>query len=128
MARILLIHGEDPVRDHLAAALRCQGHDVTSASSRGIIDDPLIADAQDWRYDLIIADEALPETASAVTVQLLRLLYPDTKILAIAGSPRGTMRIGGDDLSRSADVCATLSRPFSTADLFRTVDRTLYAS
>jgi CheY-like chemotaxis protein len=128
MARILLIHGEELVRDHLAAALRCQGHDVTSSSSRTIIDDPLIADAQDWRYDLIIADEAMPETASAVTIQLLRLLYPDTKILAISRSRRGDMQVEEDGLSRRADVCATLSKPFSTADLFRTVDRTLHAS
>jgi DNA-binding response OmpR family regulator len=127
MARLLLIHGEELIRDHLAAALRCQGHDVTTASSRSIIDDPPIGDTQDWRYDLIIADETLPATASASTIQLLQLLYPDTKMLTISRPPRGNIQVDGDALSRRAAACATLSRPFSTADLFRTVDRILHA-
>ena len=127
MARILLVHGEELVRDHIAAALKCQGHDVTSASSENIIDDPLIGDTRVSRYDLIIADEVMRETASTETIQFFRSAFPDTKILAIAR--RGRTGVANDDLelAMAAGANATLSKPFSTADLFRTVDKALRA-
>ena len=127
MARILLVHGEELVRDHIAAALKCQGHDVISASSESVIDDPMIADEQVSRYDLIIADEVMRETTSAEAIQFIRSLFPDTKILAISRRGRSSVAPDGLELARAAGANATLTKPFSTADLFRTVDKTLRA-
>ena len=127
MARILLVHGEELVRDHIAAALKCQGHDVTSASSGSVINDPMIGDTRVSRYDLIIADDVVQESASAEAIEFIRSLFPDTKILAISRRGRSTVAADGLELARAAGANATLSKPFSTADLFRTVDNALRA-
>jgi CheY-like chemotaxis protein len=121
-----LIDDQDAVRDFLAAALTCHGHDVTSAPSYLLADDA--APETGPVFDLVIADDIPPETKAFERIRALRSAFPQTKLIAISGRSRDGE--AGDDLTPALDagVNATLSKPFSTADLFRTVERTLVRS
>jgi len=128
MARILLVYGEGPMRDLLAAALEYQGHRVTSASSGSIANDPMVKKSCITPYDLIIADEPVRSTVTADVVRLMKSLYPGTGVVAI--SPNGTddMDIDAADIAGVTAPTVTLNKPFSTADLFRKVDDALLAA
>jgi DNA-binding response OmpR family regulator len=126
VARILLIDDQEMVRDFLAAALTCHGHDVTSAPSCLIADGA--APDTNPAFDLVIADDIRPETEAFELIRALKSARPQTKLIAISGG--GRYGEAADDLTLAFDAGAnaTLSKPFSTADLFRTVERTLVRS
>jgi CheY-like chemotaxis protein len=128
MARILLVYAEGPMRDLLAAALEYQGHRVICASSGSIAADPAIKKSCLSRYDLIIADEPMRATVTAEVVGLLKSLYPGTGVVAISPSGPDEVDIDAHDIAGVTAPTVTLNKPFSTADLFRTVDGALLAA
>jgi len=128
MAKILLVYGEGPMRDLMAAALEYQGHRVTSASAGTIAADPTIKKSCISRYDLIIADEPMRATVAAEVVGLLKSLYPGTGVVAIAASGPDEIDIDSHDIAGVNAPTVTLNKPFSTADLFRTVEGVLLAA
>jgi CheY-like chemotaxis protein len=127
MAKILLIDDEDDLRAFVAIALNYHGHDVTEARSGRVITDPSTGAAVAADFDLIITDIVMPDSEGLETIIAARKAHPAGKIIAISG---GTRRAGGDYLrqARMLGADATLSKPFSTADLFRTVEQTLHAA
>lgn len=127
MARILLVYGEGPMRDLLAAALEYQGHRVTSASSGSIASDPMVKKSCITPYDLIIADEPVRSTVTADVVRLMKSLYPGTGVVAISPNGQDT-DIDTADMAGVTAPTVTLNKPFSTADLFRKVDDALLAA
>jgi CheY-like chemotaxis protein len=126
MAKILLIDDEDDLREFVAVALNYQGHEVTEARSGRIITDPPTGAAAASTFDLIITDIIMPDTEGLETIIAARKAHPAGKIIAISGGNRA-----GNDYLRQARLLgadATLDKPFSTADLFKTVEQTLDAA
>jgi CheY-like chemotaxis protein len=129
MARILLIDDEDDLRAFVAIALNYHGHEVTEAKSGRVITDPPKGATAASAYDLIITDIVMPDSEGLETIIAARKAHPTGKIIAISGGNRG--RGTGVDYLRQARLLgadATLGKPFSTADLFRTVEETLHAA
>jgi len=124
MAKILLIDDEDNLREFIALALNYHGHQVTEARSGRIITNP--PEGATVIYDLIITDLIMPDSDGLETIVAARKAHPAGKIIAISGGSRA-----GHDCLREARLLgadATLDKPFSTADLFRTVEQTLHAA
>jgi len=130
MAKILLIDDEDDLREFVAIALNYHGHEVTEARSGRVITDPPEGAAAASDFDLIITDIVMPDSEGLETIVAARKSHPAGKIIAISGGNRGGDRAGVDYLqqARLLGADATLCKPFSTADLFRTVEQTLHAA
>lgn len=129
MARILLIDDEEGIRTFLRLALQCQGHDVTEAKTGRILLEG--SDTSEWSsfFDLIITDLIMPEGEGIETILAAKARMPSAKIIAISGAAHA---VGGSGdylrLARNIGADATLQKPFSTADLFRTVEAALEAA
>jgi CheY-like chemotaxis protein len=123
MAKILLIDDEDDLREFLTRALSYHGHEVTGAASGRVI----TAAAPGARFDLIITDIVMPDVDGIETIIEAKRTCPATKIIAISGGGRSHCAGPSEDLRQAQHLGAdaTLLKPFSTADLFRTVDATL---
>jgi CheY-like chemotaxis protein len=130
MAKILLIDDEDDLRSFVAIALHYHGHEVTEARSGRILTDPPQGTPAASAYDLIITDIIMPDSEGLETIVAARKAHPTGKIIAISGGDRGALGAGGNYLrqARMLGADATLPKPFSTADLFRTVEQTLHAA
>jgi CheY-like chemotaxis protein len=130
MAKILLIDDEDDLREFVAIALNYHGHEVTEARSGRVITDPPEGAAAASDFDLIITDIVMPDSEGLETIIAARKNHPAGKIIAISGGNRGGDRAGVDYLqqARLLGADATLCKPFSMADLFRTVEQTLHAA
>ena len=130
MAKILLIDDEDDLREFVAIALNYHGHEVTEARSGRVITDPPAGAAAASDFDLIITDLVMPDSEGLETIVAARKAHPTGKIIAISGGNRGAAGSGVDYLrqARLLGADATLGKPFSTADLFRTVEQTLHAA
>jgi len=129
MAKILLIDDEDDLREFVAIALNYHGHEVTEARSGRVITDPAEGAAAASDFDLIITDIVMPDSEGLETIIVARKNHPAGKIIAISGGNRAGH--AGVDYLRQARLLgadATLCKPFSTADLFRTVEQTLHAA
>jgi len=127
MAKILLIDDEDHLREFVALALNYHGHEVTEARSGRFITDPPQGAPAASAYDLIITDIIMPDSDGLETIIAARKLHPTGKIIAISGGDRGA-GLGCLHQARLLGADATLDKPFSTADLFRTVEQTLHAA
>jgi CheY-like chemotaxis protein len=81
MTRILLIDDDAPARDMLRQMLERAGYDVVEASNgrEGL------QRYQATAIDLIITDILMPEQDGLETIQELRRLTPEAKIIAISG-------------------------------------------
>jgi CheY-like chemotaxis protein len=130
MAKILLIDDEDDLREFIATALNYHGHEVTEARSGRVITHPAQGTATASEFDLIITDIVMPDSEGLETIIAARKAHPTGKIIAISGGSRPGNASGVDYLhqARLLGADATLPKPFSTADLFRTVDQTLHAA
>jgi CheY-like chemotaxis protein len=130
MAKILLIDDKDDLRAFVAIALNYHGHEVTQARSGRVITDPPKGGMAASEFDLIITDIVMPDSEGLETIIAARKAHPAGKIIAISGGSRGATGSGADYLqqARLLGADATLGKPFSTADLFRTVEQTLHAA
>jgi CheY-like chemotaxis protein len=130
MAKILLIDDEDDLRSFVAIALNYHGHEVTEARSGRVITDPPKEGDAPSVFDLIITDVVMPDSEGLETIIAAKRVHPASRIIAISGGNRGALGTGGDYLrqARLLGADATLSKPFSAADLFRTVEQTLHAT
>lgn len=129
MARILLIDDEVDLRSFLSLALQCHGHDVTEASSGRVLLDGLAPADASSRFDVVITDLIMPDAEGIETIRAARSKIPGAKIIAISGAAHARDGNGGYlRLARNIGADATLQKPFSTADLFRTVEEALKAA
>ena len=128
MARILLIDDEDDLREFVALALNYHGHEVTEARSGRIITEPPEGAAPVSAFDLIITDMLMPDTEGMETIIAARKANPAGKIIAMSGGNRGGSAVNYLQQALLLGADATLDKPFSTADLFRTVEQTLHAA
>ena len=128
MAKILLIDDEDDLRAFVAIALNYHGHEVTQARSGRVITDPPKGGVAASEFDLIITDIVMPDSEGLETIIAARKAHPASKIIAISGGNRGGTGVDYLRQARLLGADATLGKPFSTADLFRTVEQALHAA
>jgi DNA-binding response OmpR family regulator len=116
MARILIIDDEADLRTILRDILEVQGYEVIEASNgREGLQRYLLAP-----MDLVITDLLMPEHEGMETIQAMRRVNPQIKIIAITGGGQtGTM----DFLHVAAVLGAqrTLRKPFRQGELLAAV-------
>lgn len=120
MARILVVDDEDSLRRLLKAVLERAGHEVTTASDG--VEAVRLVDA--GPFDLVVTDLIMPEMEGIATIQQLRRLAPDMKIIAMSGGGRGS---AGDylDMAKQLGASMTLMKPFTPEGLVEAVAQTL---
>ena len=112
MAKILLIEDEAVLRGLLVKLLNTLSHEVVEAGDgeEGLI--KLKAEA----FDLVLTDLIMPDKEGLETIQEIRKIRPDLKIIAMSGGGRGS----GLDylvLARQLGADQVLAKPFSHQDL-----------
>jgi PAS domain S-box-containing protein len=117
-ASILVVDDDDDVRDLVAAMLEELGHRVTvAANGRAALE--LLSD--DCRFDLLLADVAMPGLSGVDVVRAARELEHAPRVLYATGyADLGAYRPGleGEDIIR---------KPYRMSDLAARVDRALLA-
>jgi DNA-binding NtrC family response regulator len=81
MPRIVIIDDEEPIRRLLRLALERAGYEVATASEGNAG----LRSCRESKTDLVITDLVMPEKEGIETIQELRRVYPDIKIIAISG-------------------------------------------
>ena len=81
MPRIVIIDDEEAIRRLLRIALERAGYEVETASEGNAG----LRSCRESKTDLVITDLVMPEKEGIETIQELRRVYPDIKIIAISG-------------------------------------------
>jgi len=119
MARILLVDDEEPIRGFLKRGLEIDGHDVTTAIDGGDGLDRLAETG--GGFDLMLTDIRMPLMDGIALSLAAKRDYPGLTILLMTGFADQRERAQSLD----AVVADVLSKPFSLADLRRTVNHHL---
>ena len=77
------------------------------------------------RHDLVVTDLLMPVMEGHDAIREIRRLAPDVKILAISGGSPVRPAEGGLAVAERMGADASLAKPFSSAQLQRTVDALL---
>lgn len=122
MANVLVIDDDQTVREMLREFLKAEGHQPTLAGdgNQGL------AALRAGRFELVVTDLVMPNREGLETIQEIRRLQPDLKILAVSG--------GGPDcgltylrIAKSMGATVTLAKPF-TFDAFKQAVEEVFAS
>lgn len=119
-AHILLIDDDDQLRVMIRRMLESAGHTVVEASNgrEGF------HRYRDVQPDLILTNLIMPEQEGLETIQAIRRLAPDAKIIAMSGG----MRSGALDVlevARHFGAQVALHKPFSRNELLTAINDTL---
>jgi YesN/AraC family two-component response regulator len=118
--KILLIDDDALVRRTIDRILHHMGHTVVMAENGG----DGITLLQTENPELVITDIIMPDKEGIETIQEIRRLHPDMKIIAISGGARlGNM----DYLSMALKLGASeaLAKPFDPSELIEAISRCL---
>ncbi|MDX2192142.1 MAG: response regulator [Gemmatimonadales bacterium] len=118
MARLLLIEDDAQMRGMLGTTLREAGHQVIEAQDG----QSGIRSLRSETVDLVLTDILMPGQDGLEVIAEARASAPHVPVVAISGGGRG---FGPHDTLRVARQCGAtrvLAKPFSLADLLRTVD------
>jgi CheY-like chemotaxis protein len=107
MADILLIDDEEIFREVLASALTQAGHTVRPA-------------------ELVITDSVMPEKEGLDTIRDLHRDFPHARIIAMSGGLAHDSKLYLH-MAEKFGAAAVLAKPFSLADLNKTVNEVLAA-
>jgi len=117
MARILVIDDEELARFTMREILEGNSHVVTEAGD-GIEG---VQCLEKGNFDLAITDMVMPRQEGPRTIEAIKGLAPDLKILAIShGTPFGNADHHGPALEAGAD--AFLRKPFTYQEFIDTVE------
>jgi CheY-like chemotaxis protein len=118
MSLILVIDDAATVRQLVGRILVAAEHSVLEAQDG----DVGVALFQQHRPSLVITDLFMPNKEGIETIQEIRRLSPDTKIIAMSASTSATGKLYlGAAKKLGAD--AILAKPFEPAELLEVVDR-----
>jgi CheY-like chemotaxis protein len=123
MSRRILVVDDDPaVRDSIAVVLESAGFLVDQAA-QGVTALRLL---RVHEPDLIITDILMPQKEGIETIREIRLLLPDTPIIAISGGTEG----GADYLkmAQTFGANAVMAKPFDPLVMLKLVHRLIFAS
>jgi DNA-binding response OmpR family regulator len=122
MARLLIIEDDEPLRAVLARALAQAGHVVLQAEE-GREGCALLATCP---CDLVITDLIMPGQEGIETIMQLRQRHPGLPVIAMSGGSHYANSYLA--IAAQLGVRSTLSKPFTTAELFRAIDTALAAA
>jgi CheY-like chemotaxis protein len=113
---ILVIDDDALVRQALAQVLEYKGYEVQCAPEgrQGL------RAFHERRPDLVISDIIMPEMEGIQTIMELRMLSGECPIIAISGAGRFG-KANFLDVAKHLGATATLTKPFETEELLRTV-------
>jgi CheY-like chemotaxis protein len=121
MALILVIDDAAMMRHLVRRMLECAEHRVIEAEDGEV--GIAVVEMQDPA--LVITDLIMPKKEGIETIQQIRRLHPNTKIIAMSGhvGPDGASYL---DAARKLGADAILAKPFPRAALLDVVDRLLH--
>jgi CheY-like chemotaxis protein len=120
MATILLVEDDHSLRKMLCIVLKRMGHQVIEGSNGK----EAVQIYHAHQVDLILMDLIMPEKEGIETIVELGKCRPVPKIIAMSGGNR--MQPGGLlSMAQQLGACATLTKPFSNAQLEALVSRCL---
>ena len=113
---ILVVDDEEVIREFLSEVLG-DDYEVSLAEDGDIA----IKRITDQRFDLIITDLKMPRVSGDQVVKFAHDKHPDLPIIIVSGY--STLYAASQSVNYGA--CAFLSKPFSIAELTKTVDQSL---
>lgn len=112
MANILVIDDEAGVRELLRDTLEPLGHTIVEASN-GLMGVEAFKQAQ---FELVITDIIMPDQEGIETIQKIRQLRPDQKIIAMSGGGR-TKTVEFLQIASKLGATGVLKKPFAPSVL-----------
>jgi DNA-binding NtrC family response regulator len=119
MGRILVIDDDEDVLDALQFYLSRGGHQVVTAPSG----EQALAALHEQEFDLVITDLRMPGMDGLATVEALRTVAPNVKVIVVTGFTQGETAEACERLQ----VAATLRKPFALSELEKIVSGALQA-
>lgn len=124
VVRILLIEDDVVAADVLEALLHRMGHEVERAEDG----EQGVARFRAGRFDVVVTDLLMPGKPGLETLLEIRRLDPAVKLIAISGGSPVQPAQGTLSAAPCMGADATLSKPFSGAELSATIERLLSLS
>lgn len=120
LRRVLVVGDESGVRGVIRLALRRAGYSVVEAPGGKLASE--MAEAE--RFDVVIADLAMPGMDGLEAARAIRAANPSTLLIALSG---GVARPTPELLMQLSDLAAdaVVSKPFLPTQLVKTVSRLL---
>jgi CheY-like chemotaxis protein len=118
MAHILVIDDDAAVRQAMRRMLIDAGHSVVEADNGATG----IAQVTQGAIDVVLTDIIMPGTEGVETIQQIRRLRPDMKIIAMSGSYSSDAYLSA---AAKLGAHAVLKKPFRTAELRDTINQVL---
>ena len=120
MAVVMVIDDDAALRRVIVRALGGGGHEVVEAENGA----EALALLQQHRPAIVVTDILMPKTEGIETINKVKELFPDIKIIAMSGGgmSRNLMFL---DIARAIGAEATLAKPFRPVELVAAVDRLL---
>jgi two-component system sensor histidine kinase TorS len=120
MAQIMVVDDVPGVRQSIVSILKRAGHDVEAVED-GF---EAVKKAADYRPDVVVTDVMMPGIDGVETMDRLKAILPAAKFIAVSGG--GSLLQAEDALRLAASMAnATLSKPFTNAELVDTVNEVL---
>jgi CheY-like chemotaxis protein len=118
MANLLVIDDDAAVRQTMRHMLLDAGHSVVEAGNGA----KRLAQLEQSSFDLVLTDIIMPVREGVETIQQIRRLYPDMKIIAMSGSYSSEAYLSA---AAKLGAHAVLKKPFRTAELRDTINQVL---
>ncbi len=116
--KILVVDDESLIREILRQALSMEGYEVVTAANGN--EAMKLFNAEN--FDLVITDLMMPEKEGIETIQEMKLLAPDLKIIAMSGR----QGIGSFlNVAKYLGASAILAKPFEHSVLSATIREVL---
>lgn len=114
MSRILIIDDSESFRAQLEHQLTAQHHAcATAANGR----EALALLRSQGPFDLAITDIFMPEMDGIETIEQLRTLQPDLKVIAVSAGGVGMSGTAMLEIAQGLGAATTLPKPFAPAAL-----------
>ena len=120
MANILLVDDNPGLLELQAEFLRSAGHNVVTASD-GMV---ALNKFREGNFDVVVTDLVMPEKEGIEVILELQKSQATTKIIAVSGGGRGNAQ-NYLTMAKQLGAFATLAKPFTGAELLRTVEQAL---
>ena len=120
MARILVIDDEPAIRKTIGNMLRVMKHEVLEAENGQIG----VETARLKAPDMVITDMIMPQKEGIETIIEIKRNHPDMKVIAVSGGGR-IKKVDILEIARRAGADAAIVKPFSLADLQKTIETLL---
>jgi DNA-binding response OmpR family regulator len=120
MARVLVVDDDADIREGVHDVLAACGHSVLEAANGAIG----LRQLANNNVDLVLMDILMPDKEGIETIQEIRRVQPDKRILAMSGCEA---RHDYLDFARYLGADAVLTKPFQPAELLEAIGSVLTA-